>query len=210
MSTQQPSGAAAELPELDDRRIDEIDQALFADIARDRDAARTRSARRGRRWLAGGAAAAVIVVAAILAPSIVPLVSPVNEAGGSSDSAIEPGIAPDAPVTESDGGGAVTGDDLRDATDGGAMLAEDVEDAVDERADAAAAGADHAQKSVLAGMPRQAVAAPALQECHDIDIPLERLLEEGEETCRLRPPLRGVAARATGHQVIARSGRRRA
>lgn len=124
MSTQQPSGAAAELPELDDRRIDEIEQALFADIARDRDAARTRSARRGRRWLAGGAAAAVIVVAAILAPSIVPLVSPVNEAGGSSDSAIEPGIAPDAPVTESDGGGAVTGDDFGDATDGGATLAE--------------------------------------------------------------------------------------
>jgi hypothetical protein len=124
MSTQQPSGAAPELPELDDRRIDEIEQALFADIARDRDAARARSTRRGRWWLAGGAAAAVIVVAAILAPSIVPLVSPVNEAGGSSDSAIEPGIAPDAPVTESDGGGAVTGDDLGDTADSGATLAE--------------------------------------------------------------------------------------
>lgn len=125
MSTQHPSGAAAELPELDEERIEEIERALFADIARERAADRARGARRGRLWLAGGAAAAVIVVAAILAPSIVPLVSPVNEAGGSSDSAIEPGIAPDAPVTESDGGGAVTGDDLGGVEGGGALAEPD-------------------------------------------------------------------------------------
>lgn len=96
MSTQQPTGAPAELPELSTRRIDEIEQALFADIARERAQERTRSARRGRLWLAGGAAAAVIVVAAVIAPSVVPLVS---TGGGTSDSAIEPGIAPDAPVS---------------------------------------------------------------------------------------------------------------
>ncbi|MGN8552779.1 UNVERIFIED_CONTAM: DUF4349 domain-containing protein [Microbacterium sp. SLM126] len=104
MSTQQPTGAPPELPELSARRIDEIEQELFADIARERTASRTRSARRGRLWLAGGAAAAVIVVAAIIAPQVVPLVTP---GGGTSDSAIEPGIAPDAPVDS----GAVDGAD---------------------------------------------------------------------------------------------------
>ncbi|MCW3494238.1 DUF4349 domain-containing protein [Microbacterium sp. SSM24] len=113
MSTQQPTGAPPELPELSERRIDDIEQELFADIARERAADRTRSARRGRLWLAGGAAAAVIVVAAVIAPAIIPLVSPV---GGSSESAIEPGIAPDAPVDS----GAV------DGADGAATSEEDL------------------------------------------------------------------------------------
>jgi hypothetical protein len=114
MSTQQPTGAPAELPELSAARIDEIEQALFADIARERAASRARSARRGRLWLAGGAAAAVIAVAAVIAPAVVPLVSP---GAGSSDSAIEPGIAPDAPV---DSDGAV------DGADGAATTEEDL------------------------------------------------------------------------------------
>ncbi len=108
MSTQQPTGAPAELPELSARRIEEIEQALFADIARERAAKRTRSTRRGRLWLAGGAAAAVIAVAAIIAPAVGQLVSP---GAGSSDSAIEPGIAPDAPVDSGDGA-ATTEEDL--------------------------------------------------------------------------------------------------
>ncbi len=108
MSTQQPTGAPAELPELSARRIEEIEQALFADIARERAAKRARSTRRGRLWLAGGAAAAVIAVAAIIAPAVGQLVSP---GAGSSDSAIEPGVAPDAPVDSGDGA-ATTEEDL--------------------------------------------------------------------------------------------------
>lgn len=109
MSTQQPPGAPAELPELSARRIDEIEEALFADIARERAAGRTRSARRGRLWLAGGAAAAVIAIAAIIAPSVVPLVTPAGS--GSSDTVMEPGIAPDAPdVAGADGAATSEGD----------------------------------------------------------------------------------------------------
>lgn len=124
MSTQQPMGAPTELPELSARRIDEIEEALFADISRERDARRTRSARRGRVWLAGGAAAAIIVVAAVIAPSIVPFVT--SGGAGSSDSVAEPGVAPDAPV-ESGGDGAVTGEaDLGGKGDegGGSTLTE--------------------------------------------------------------------------------------
>ena len=58
--------ASVPLPELTDRRIDEIETALFADISRERDAKR---ARRGRWWIGGAAAAAVIVVAAVIAPT---------------------------------------------------------------------------------------------------------------------------------------------
>ncbi len=103
MSTQHPTGAPAALPELSDQRIDEIENALFADIARERTATHARSARRGRIWLAGGAAAAIVAVAAVIAPSVVPLVS--GGAGGSADSA----IAPDVPVesSESDGDAAL-------------------------------------------------------------------------------------------------------
>ncbi|QIG40439.1 DUF4349 domain-containing protein [Microbacterium sp. 4R-513] len=78
------------LPELPDARIAEIEEALFAEIGRDRGA---RRARRGRWWIGGAAAAAVVVVAAIAAPMIVPIVSP---SGGSSVSD-EAGSAPVAP-----------------------------------------------------------------------------------------------------------------
>ncbi|MGK3952635.1 DUF4349 domain-containing protein [Microbacterium sp. I2] len=87
MNTQQP-GAPAPLPELSAQRVDEIEEALFTDIARERDVATARRARRGRLWLAGGAAAAVIAVAAIIAPSIGPLVS--GSGGAADGSAIAP------------------------------------------------------------------------------------------------------------------------
>jgi len=113
MSTQQPTGAPPELPPLSSERIDEIEAALFADIARERIDHRTRSARRGRIWLAGGAAAAVIAVAAVIAPSIVPLVS---SGSGSDQSAVAPELAPDAPadsgetMTDEGSGGGKDGD----------------------------------------------------------------------------------------------------
>lgn len=87
MNTQQP-GAPAPLPELSAQRVDEIEEALFTDIAREREAATARRARRRHLWLAGGAAAAVIAVAAIIAPSIGPLVS--GSGGAADGSAIAP------------------------------------------------------------------------------------------------------------------------
>jgi len=87
MSTEERTdgAAATPLPELTAQRIDEIENALFADIAKERHA---KSARRGRWWIGGAAAAAVIVVAAIIAPNIGSLVG--SSAGGSSDSAVMP------------------------------------------------------------------------------------------------------------------------
>lgn len=79
----QHQGASASLPEISPQRIDEIENALFADISRERAATTARRAHRGRLWIAGGAAAAVVAVAAIIAPSIGPLVS---GSGGASDS----------------------------------------------------------------------------------------------------------------------------
>lgn len=97
MNTQQPTGAPPELPELSARRIDEIEDALFADISRERSAHQTRRARRGRIWMAGGAAAAVIVVAAVIAPTVVPMVT--GGSGGSFDqSAVVPESGPVAPA----------------------------------------------------------------------------------------------------------------
>jgi hypothetical protein len=115
-----PSGAPVTLPELTDESMDRIENAVFADIARERDTARARRVRRGRIWMAGGAAAAIIAIAAFIAPSVGSLVSgssgasseetavspaveqaPPDQAGGSSSGA-EPGIAEDAAVAEGD------------------------------------------------------------------------------------------------------------
>ncbi|MET0734721.1 MAG: DUF4349 domain-containing protein [Microbacterium sp.] len=92
--------AEASLPELSAQRIDEIEDALFADIARERTA---RRAKRGRIWMGGAAAAAVIVVAAVIAPSVGNLV---GSAGGSAD---EYAVAPDAPAVAPVAGGAGDG-----------------------------------------------------------------------------------------------------
>ncbi|MFS0714855.1 DUF4349 domain-containing protein [Microbacterium sp. 2P01SA-2] len=84
-----------DLPTLDDRRVDAIEEALFADIARERAERQARddlsAARRRRRrrawWGASGAAAAVIVVAAAIAPQLT------GASGGASSvaPAAEPG-----------------------------------------------------------------------------------------------------------------------
>jgi len=66
------------LPALSDGRIDEMERALFAQIADERDErlqiaerARLRAVRRGRMWMGGAAAAAVVAVAAVIAPQVV-------------------------------------------------------------------------------------------------------------------------------------------
>jgi len=85
MNTQEPP-----LPELDERRVDEIENALFADIARERGIQRARRSRRGRWWIAGGAAAAVVAIAAIIAPAVGGLVRP-----SMSGSAVAPATTTD-------------------------------------------------------------------------------------------------------------------
>ncbi|WP_019179189.1 DUF4349 domain-containing protein [Microbacterium yannicii] len=97
MNSQQP-GASASLPEISSQRIDEIENALFADISGERAATTARRTRRGRLWIAGGAAAAVIAVAAIIAPSIGPLVSGTGTAGDSSAFAPADGFVGDSGV----------------------------------------------------------------------------------------------------------------
>lgn len=99
MSTQHPEPATpVTLPELSRERVDEIEEALFSEIARDRSRQAARRTRRGRLWIAGGAAAAVIAVAAVIAPSVGSLVT---GTGGASDSSA---ISPAAPAEEAGDG----------------------------------------------------------------------------------------------------------
>ncbi|WP_426319849.1 DUF4349 domain-containing protein [Microbacterium sp. E-13] len=133
MNTQVPGHELPALPELSAQRIDEIEDALFADIAAERGRQSARRRRRGRLWIAGGAAAAVIAVAAVIAPSVGTIVggaggasdesavaplAPADSGAGSSssDSAVTDGresgpltVAPDAATGETDGGAAVVG-----------------------------------------------------------------------------------------------------
>lgn len=81
------------LPDLSDRRRDEIESALFAQIASERrdaladaERARARAARRGRVWMGAAAAAAFVAVAAVIAPQL----TAVTGGGGSSISAEQP------------------------------------------------------------------------------------------------------------------------
>lgn len=105
------------LPELSDHRRDEIEAALFAQIAQERSSAadvaeRTRasSARRGRVWMGAAGAAAVVAVAAIIAPSLLSGMS-----AGSADSAtVQPGF------TSSADGGIVGAESLTDQAGGAA------------------------------------------------------------------------------------------
>ena len=102
MNTQQPGEASRPLPVLSTQRIDEIEDALFADIALERRTERARRATRGRIWMAGGAAAAVVAIAAIIAPAVGGVVGGVSldEAGSvpavapATDSAIDFGALP--------------------------------------------------------------------------------------------------------------------
>ncbi|POX67106.1 DUF4349 domain-containing protein [Microbacterium sp. Ru50] len=120
-----------DLPTLDDRRIDAIEEALFADIARERAEARARddlsvSQRRRRRrtwWGATGAAAAVIVVAAAIAPQLTSSsggassASPAGEPGWTIGSLEDGGVSSDGGSSEAapepfvldDSGAAISG-----------------------------------------------------------------------------------------------------
>ena len=98
MNTQSPvPDASAPLPDLSAQRIGEIEEALFADIARERARGSVRRTRRSRLWIAGGAAAAVIAVAAVIAPSVGQLV---GDPGGTAE---EFAVAPADPGAGSDG-----------------------------------------------------------------------------------------------------------
>ncbi|WP_106814166.1 DUF4349 domain-containing protein [Microbacterium timonense] len=92
MNTHVPgAGATSALPELSEKRIDEIEEAVFADIARERSRDAARQRRRRRAWIASGAAAAVVAVAAVIAPAVGGLVG--GTAGSSQDAAVAP-VAP--------------------------------------------------------------------------------------------------------------------
>ncbi|QLD10324.1 DUF4349 domain-containing protein [Microbacterium oleivorans] len=92
-----------ELPTLEDRRIDEIEHELFAEIARERadrqsrDAAAATARRRRRRtwWGASAAAAAVLVAAAAVGPQ---LIGSGAGSAGSAAPASDPGWTVDAPA----------------------------------------------------------------------------------------------------------------
>ncbi|MGX1701619.1 DUF4349 domain-containing protein [Microbacterium sp. NPDC055357] len=86
----------AALPELSEARIDDIENAVFADIARERSAEQARRARRGRWGIAGGAAAAVVAIAALISPAVGGMITVTGQSG--ADSAV-PLVAP-----ASDGG----------------------------------------------------------------------------------------------------------
>ncbi|TQJ31896.1 DUF4349 domain-containing protein [Microbacterium sp. SLBN-146] len=123
----------ASLPELDDARIDDIEDSLFARIADDRAARQRRSARRGRAWMAGGAAAAVIAVAAIIAPSVGGLV---GGSSGADSSAVQPAsdggfaVLPENGVidgTTLDGARSTSGGAVEESSGAGDMTATDRE-----------------------------------------------------------------------------------
>lgn len=111
------------LPELSDERIGELEQALFMEIAREREAAQAREraaqAKRMRRrrtaWWTTAAAAVVIVAAAAIGPALGGL----TVAGGGADS-IVPAVGDDAEVAPPAGGvaedGAVTESSGRDTS----------------------------------------------------------------------------------------------
>lgn len=87
------------LPPLGDARIDEIEDALFTGIARERDRERVESTRRARRrgriWGGGLAAAGVLVVAAVIGPS---LLTPSGAGFSSADMASAP-VSPEFMLT---------------------------------------------------------------------------------------------------------------
>lgn len=155
MNTHEPRGRDS-LPELSDERIAGIEDALFADIARERESRTARSRRRGRLWMVGGAAAAVVVVAAVIAPGVGLVVAgsgtsgaavPMTESGGGAEvlldgeaySSRDSGAAPDAATDQ------LATDPLTDAARDivtsatATVTAHDVEAAVRAIGDAAAA-----------------------------------------------------------------------
>jgi hypothetical protein len=118
------------LPDLSDERIDEIEDALFAAIARDRtlergrelSAARKRARRRRAVWWTTAAAAVVVVGAVAIGPSLGRLSS------GAAGSAVDTGDQ-SAPAPES-GNGFVVGADGAKGTDLGSSAGSDPDAAV--------------------------------------------------------------------------------
>ncbi|MDN8547671.1 DUF4349 domain-containing protein [Microbacterium sp. NM3R9] len=115
-----------DLPILEERRIDEMEHALFAEIARERaerterDAAAAARRRRRRRtaWLTSGAAAAVLVAGIAVAPHLTTSMGSAGSAGSA------------APALPADGG--ITAEELAPfAQDAGGAEATSREGAVD-------------------------------------------------------------------------------
>lgn len=109
------------LPEISDRRIDEIETALMGRIAAERadasDQARRRAVRRGRVWMAAAAAAAVVAVAGVIGPQLTgpvttadgPAAVTARDAAASGDSAEQMS----APMTAQDGAGGAAAESAR-------------------------------------------------------------------------------------------------
>lgn len=109
------------LPELSDDRVDEIENAVFREIARDRerqastDAAAARSRRSRRRWGLGaiGTAAAVLIVAVAIGPQLTATTTgsgASSTADGAADTFADEGVVPApgaglVPDTELEAGG---------------------------------------------------------------------------------------------------------
>jgi hypothetical protein len=169
--------APGALAEIADDRIDEIETAVFARIAEERSAARTRRTRRGRIWAGVGAAAAIVVVAAVLAPTIARVVSPpaadqpaavplmgVAESGGAAS--VPDGAARDVASAASGGGGSAGAGSIAgaDATAGREIIAtgsatvvvDDVPAAVRAVGDAAEAAGGYTESSTLGQSGAQA------------------------------------------------------
>jgi len=102
-----PRDDGPQLPELADDRIDEIEGTLFATIAKERRAHRTR---RTRIWIASAAAAVVIVVAAAIAPTISTLVP-----GVATDEAGSAPVGPTAPDSAGNPDLGMTDESARDS-----------------------------------------------------------------------------------------------
>jgi hypothetical protein len=127
MNTSPESLDIERLPELTDERIDDIERALFGDIAADRT---KRRARRGRVWLVAGAAAAVLVLAAVISPGVTGLISP-SGFSGADGSAVSPEMGGDGAVVDrADGGGSAVeegaGPTDYSSTDDGATAGRDI------------------------------------------------------------------------------------
>lgn len=107
----------ADLPELTDARLDDIERAVFSRIASDRG---QRRSRRNRWWIGGAAAAAVVVVAAVIAPSVVRSVSFSGSAGSVATESTydQPAAAPGVEGAESleNGAGAQSLEDAAGTT----------------------------------------------------------------------------------------------
>lgn len=127
MSTEKPTTGQPPLPELSDSRIDEIEEALFAGIARDRliqqgeahRLAGKRARRRRTGWWTTAAAAVVVVSAVAIGPVLGNL--GVSGAGGGSTAIDE--SAPDgavAPAAGTDGSTGLVGGGTRADVDSAA------------------------------------------------------------------------------------------